>query len=306
MVLLHEAIRIDDTQRVAHAIEGPDLQQDRLVAQHVQAVELQHLLAPRHLAVAVRQRVDGRMDHEARDRERPGELRQGEDRRVIPLGRRPERAPDLGLRRREIAVVRPHPAARAAAAVHDQQGARIVHHDQVRVEPQAPRIVGAGVAQAPEHALRDDLLRARQGPADRARDRIEVGAADRDLPARVDAEVVQDGNEPVQGLDDGPGIARRAHVDESPAPQPLADAQEEVHGAARSHLAVVVELHGRALGHQRASRSSASVSTRRWRSRMRSRLPTPGSMCARRSASSWDSSVRSTHSTKSLRPCPAR
>ena len=90
-------------------------------------------------------------------------------------------------------MVRPHPAPRAAAAVHDEQGALIVHDDQVPVELQAARIVGARVAQAPEHALRDDLLRARQGPAHRACDRIVVGAADRDLPARVDAEVVQDG-----------------------------------------------------------------------------------------------------------------
>ena len=205
VVLLHEAIRIDDTQRVAHALEGTDLQQDRLVAQHVQAVELQHLLAPRHLAVAVRQRVDRRMDHEARDRER---------RRRTSAGRRPPRhsaGPRAGARSRPGSAARrdrrgaPTPSAPSLPRLSTtSSGPASCTIDQVRVEPQAARIVGAGVAQAPEHALRDDLLRARQGAAHRARDRVEVGAADRDLPARVDAEVVQDGDEPVQGLHDGP------------------------------------------------------------------------------------------------------
>ena len=43
----NEAVGVDDPQRIAGALEGPDLEQDRLVPPHLQAVELHHLLAAR-------------------------------------------------------------------------------------------------------------------------------------------------------------------------------------------------------------------------------------------------------------------
>jgi hypothetical protein len=137
-----------------------------------------------------------------------------------------------------------------------------VDHDQVRVEAQTLRVVGAGLAQAGQHRVGDDLLGAGEALGDRAGHLVEVGGADGDLPGGLDPQVVQDRDHAVQALGER-AVAGGAHVREPPAPQPLPDAHEEVDRPARGHLPVVVDLDQRA-GHQAPSSPEiASLSTLR-------------------------------------------
>src|SRR6266542_248955 len=67
VVLLHEPVGIDHSQRVMGAIERPDLEEERLVAGNAQPVEVDGLLGAAHVAVPLGERVDGRVNDEARD-----------------------------------------------------------------------------------------------------------------------------------------------------------------------------------------------------------------------------------------------
>src|SRR5215471_12118588 len=273
VVLLHEPVGVDHAERVVRALELADLKEERLVAGHPQPVEMRRLLAASHVPVPLGERVDGRMDHEPRHGQRGGEARVREDHGVVALGHGPEHVPELGLRRGEIMMTAPQPAAVARPALHHEERRRVVHHHEIGIEAEPLRALRAHLAQARQHGVGHHLLRSGEGPGHRVGDALEVAGADGDLPARVDAEIVEDWHEPVEHLDGEAAIAGAADIDEASSMEALAQSQEKIDGAARSDLAVVVEAgDGDGRGHRRCS-SRAAVSTVRCRSRMRSRLP---------------------------------
>ena len=277
----------------------------RLVRPHAQALQMPALLAARHLAIALGERIDRGRDHEASGRQRRGKLRGGKDRGIVLVDERPEGVPELRLRGREIPVIPPQPAPGRGAPFHEQQGGRIVDDHEIGVERESLRVAGARGMQAGQHRLRHHLLDARQSLAHRRDDGVEVDAAEHDLPGRLDAQVVQDRYDPVQDLGAGAAIAGRADLDDAAPPQPFRDAEHEVHRATRSHRAVVIQLPAHPV-HAPPSSSSARLSAMRCRSRTRSSVPAYGSIWLRRSASSWRPRAVSTHSAKSPRPRPSR
>ena len=231
------------------------------------------LLGAAHVAIALGERVHGRIDHEAWHGQGRRETRVGEDDRVVALDHRAKDVPELRLGGGEIVVAAPEPSRLARAALHEQEGGRVVDHDEIRIEAEPARVLRTDVAKPAHHGVGDDLLGAREGATHRARDPFEVAGADRHLPARVDSQVVEDGDEAVQHLGGHAPVARAAHVDEAAALEALTQTEEEIHGTPGRHLAVVVEP-GRGHGRRHRDPSSrAAVRTVRWRSRIRSRLP---------------------------------
>src|SRR5206468_177650 len=112
-------------------------------------------------------------------------------------------------------------------------------HDEIHIEAEPPGVLRTDVANPAHHGVGDDLLGAREGATHRARDPFEVAGADRHLPARVDSQVVEDGDEAVQHLGGHAPVARAAHVDEAAALEALTRTEEEIHGTRGRHLAVV-------------------------------------------------------------------
>src|SRR6266511_1977487 len=306
VVLLDEPVGVDHAERVVRAVEPTDLEEEGLVPGNAQPVEMNALFGAAHVAVSLGERVHGRVDDEPPGGERRREYRMGKDHRVIALGAWAQDIPELGLRGGEIVVIAPEPPCLPGTALHQEEWSGVVDHHEIGVEPEALRIVRADVMDPPEHRVCHDLLRARERPGDRARDPFEVARADRDLPARVDTKIVEDRDQAVEDFYRQAPVAGVADVNKPAAAQALADPEQEIDGAARGHLPVVIQPRRGDGQRHRPSSSSAAVSIVRWRSRIRSRLPPYGSMPASRSATSGRSRAEATHSAKSLLPGPGR
>ena len=127
-----------------------------------------------------------------------------------------------------------------------------------------------------EHLLGEDPLLALERRRDRLRRRVELGVAADDLPTRVEAELAHEEHEPLEHFRRAAAEAGRADVEEAAAAHAVGEAQQQVDGAARRDLAVVVDLdHAGAAGSRPSAAgpaSRAASSTSRSRERTRSRL----------------------------------
>ena len=300
-MLLDEPVRVHDADGILSPAEGADLEQQGLVLGHAQRAEDGRDLARPDLPVLLRERIDGRIDHVLRDAQPAAELGQREDRGVVLVDDLTEGGPHATLRVRRVEVAAPDPA--PLAAMPDQRrGLHVVDDDQVGVEAQLLGVdpihldvVGQGlVGQHPLGAFQ----RRPQG----GRGGVERGVAARDLPARVETEVLEQRHRRAQHLGGAFAEAAAGQVQDPPVAHTVAQALDDVHDPGRRHVTVVVQP-------DHAACVSRAWSTRpRTRARTRSRLVMNVSMRSMRWArASRPSDVR-IHSAKSPdgRPSLAR
>jgi len=77
---------------------------------HYFSREMQALLGAAHVTVSLGERIDGRVDDEAREGQRSRESRVGEHDPIVPLGDRTQDVPELRLRGGEIVMTAPEPS----------------------------------------------------------------------------------------------------------------------------------------------------------------------------------------------------
>src|SRR5712691_9616194 len=112
----------------------------------MQTVEMLGLFRAPHVAIALRERIDGRVDHESRNGQRGGGARVGEDDGVVALGDGTEDVPELRLGGREIMMAAPEPPRLAPATLHKEERGGIVDHDEIGIEPEPAGVLRAYVA----------------------------------------------------------------------------------------------------------------------------------------------------------------
>lgn len=105
-----------DAERVLQAIEAGDLREDGPVVSDAQVRQHRFDFRRRHVAILLRQRVDGGVDHVLGNRKELRKLRRGEDGRVVPHDVFPEEIPDVGLGVRDVHMAAPDPLTPSARA----------------------------------------------------------------------------------------------------------------------------------------------------------------------------------------------
>ena len=302
-VLLGEAVRPDRPHRVLVPGVGRDLDDDRLVAGDPETIEHLGDLGPRQLAVLLAHRIDGRVHDQRGDGEPLRELRQREDRRIVPLEIAAQQVPHPPVGAGQIVVAPPHPVAAPGAVAHERQRRHVVGHDQVRLERQRRRVRGHPLGVRADGRVGHRRFDAGEAPFQPAHRRVEVGSSDDDLPAGVDPEILQHRDDAVQELRRSAAEPARVDVHEPPSPQPLGEPEQELQGPAGGDVAVGLQARG-----DHRPPPSVIASSQSWsrRARVRSRLPPYGFSARTRAASDLSPRPCSSHAAKSFWPRPRR
>src|SRR5207249_9819711 len=146
-------VRLAHAERILEAVETPDLEQDRLVPRHAEALADAVDRTSRELAVLVAEGIDRRVDHELRNREPLGEGGQREGRRLVLDDVLAKEGPRPPLRTRDVEVAAPDPGPLLWAGFHEAGRKRVVRQHHVGGELQRGR---AGPREGEE--LLEDLL----------------------------------------------------------------------------------------------------------------------------------------------------
>ena len=307
VLLLGDAVRLDHADRILEAVEPRDLQENRLVARDAEPFDRGADLVLGQLAVLFGQRVDRGVDEELRDRQALRELRQREHRGVVLDDELAQHRPGLTLGPCDVEVATPHPLALLRAHVDQRRRLVVVNHHDVGLERQSLGVLTVGGDELLQHLFAETVLLALQHVVERVARRLEAFGAVDHLPARVDAELLQEWSVAVQHFGHAGAAAVGVDAQDFPRSQLLRHAPQNVDRARRRNVSVVVER-DRHRCRQRSSLAWRSASSQSAINRRRtpSRLEAYGFTPATRAAKSFRPSPSSIQTAKSLRRLPLR
>ncbi len=253
----------------------------------------------RELPVLLADRINGRRDDKLVDGHGPHKLGHGENGRIVFFAVLPECLPDVRAWIGHVDVAPPDPDARF---LETDEGRRlgIMDKDCVSLEAELFSVLSVYLEVMVPHFSSESLFVSLERVMDLFRDVVEFSIARDDFPARVDAEVLEDRNHPVQDLRNASAFTSGVDVQKRSVPEHLAELPEKREVAFRRYSRIRAD-HVATPADSISCRTSVSTASA-MRSRMPSRLCMKGSMVRIRFARSLFSRASSNHVEKSLVP----